>query len=83
MGRFLGSGVVATAKAFGIDRIPAVKGLGIPAHAGARSSKGWAVTYASSLRVLIHHGRRGYGRPSVSKGASGKISDVPDRDGCF
>ncbi len=53
MGRILGSGVVATAKAFGIDRIPAVKGLGIPAHA-ARSSKGWAVTYATSPQGADH-----------------------------
>ena len=53
MGRILGSGVVATAKAFGIDRIPAVKGLGIPAHS-ARSSKGWAVTYATSPQGADH-----------------------------
>jgi len=53
MGRILGSGVVVTAKAFGIDRVPAVKGLGIPAHA-ARSSKGWAVTYATSPQGADH-----------------------------
>ena len=53
MGRILGSGVVVTAKAFGIDRVPAVKGLGIPGHA-ARSSKGWAVTYATSPQGADH-----------------------------
>lgn len=53
MGRIVGSGVVATAKVFGIERIPAVKGLGIPAHA-ARSSKGWAVTYATSPQGADH-----------------------------
>ncbi len=53
MGRILGSGVVVTAKAFGIDRVPAVKGLGLPAHA-ARSSKGWAVTYATSPQGADH-----------------------------
>jgi len=53
MGRILGSGVVGTARAFGIDRVPAVKGLGIPAHA-ARSSKGWAVTYATSPQGADH-----------------------------
>jgi len=53
MGRILGSGVAVTAKAFGIDRVPAVKGLGIPAHA-ARSSKGWAVTYATSPQGADH-----------------------------
>ncbi|MDD2388619.1 MAG: aldehyde ferredoxin oxidoreductase C-terminal domain-containing protein [Desulfobacterales bacterium] len=47
MGRILGSGSLATGKAYGIDRIPAVKGQAIPAHA-ARSLKGWGVTYATS-----------------------------------
>jgi aldehyde:ferredoxin oxidoreductase len=53
LGRVLGSGVAVTAKVFGIDRIPAVKGQGIPAHA-ARSSKGWAVTYATSPQGADH-----------------------------
>ena len=53
MGRILGSGVAVTAKVFGIDRVPAVKGQGIPAHA-ARSSKGWAVTYATSPQGADH-----------------------------
>jgi aldehyde:ferredoxin oxidoreductase len=53
MGRILGSGVAATAKVFGIHRIPAVKGQGIPAHA-ARSLKGWAVTYATSPQGADH-----------------------------
>jgi len=47
MGRILGSGSVAAGKAYGIDRIPSVKGQAIPAHA-ARSLKGWGVTYATS-----------------------------------
>jgi len=38
---------------FGIDRIPAVKGQGIPAHA-ARSMKGWGVTYATSPQGADH-----------------------------
>ncbi len=53
MGRILGSGVSAAAKIFGIERVPAVKSLGIPAHA-ARSSKGWAVTYATSPQGADH-----------------------------
>jgi len=53
LGRILGSGVTATAKAFGIARVPAVKGQGIPAHS-ARSSKGWAVTYATSPMGADH-----------------------------
>jgi len=53
LGRILGSGVAVTAKVFGIDRVPAVKGQGIPAHA-ARSSKGWGVTYATSPMGADH-----------------------------
>ncbi|MBM4341330.1 MAG: aldehyde ferredoxin oxidoreductase [Deltaproteobacteria bacterium] len=53
LGRILGSGVTTTAKVFGIDRIPAVKGQGIPAHS-ARSLKGWGVTYATSPQGADH-----------------------------
>jgi len=53
LGRILGSGVATTAKVFGIDRIPAVKGQGIPAHS-ARSLKGWGVTYATSPQGADH-----------------------------
>ena len=53
LGRILGSGVAVTAKVFGINRVPAVKGLAIPAHA-ARSSKGWGVTYATSPQGADH-----------------------------
>lgn len=53
MGRIIGSGVTQTAKVFGIDRIPAVKGQGIPAHS-ARSLKGWGVTYATSPQGADH-----------------------------
>ena len=53
LGRILGSGVEITAKVFGIDRVPAVKGQGIPAHAG-RSMKGWGVTYATSPQGADH-----------------------------
>jgi len=53
MGRILGSGVETAAKIFGIDRVPAVKGQGIPAHA-ARSMKGWGVTYATSPQGADH-----------------------------
>ena len=53
LGRILGNGVDVTAKIFGIDRVPAVKGQGIPAHA-ARSMKGWGVTYATSPQGADH-----------------------------
>ena len=53
MGRILGSGVVVTAKAFGISRVPAVKGLGLSGHS-VRSLKGWGVTYATSPQGADH-----------------------------
>ena len=53
LGRILGQGVVTTCKAFGIDRIPAVKGQAIPGHA-ARSMKGLGVTYATSPQGADH-----------------------------
>lgn len=53
LGRILGSGVAYTAQAFGIDRVPAVKGQAIPAHTG-RSVKGWGVTYATSPQGADH-----------------------------
>jgi len=53
LGRILGSGVAVTARVFGIDRVPAVKGQAIPMHAG-RSIKGWGVTYATSPQGADH-----------------------------
>jgi aldehyde:ferredoxin oxidoreductase len=53
LGRILGSGVEVVARIFGINRVPAVKGQGIPAHA-ARSMKGWGVTYATSPQGADH-----------------------------
>ena len=53
MGRIIGSGVEVVAKVFGIDRVPAVKGQGLPGHS-ARSMKGWGVTYATSPQGADH-----------------------------
>ena len=53
MGRILGNGVEIAAKVLGVDRVPAVKGQGIPAHT-ARSMKGWGVTYATSPQGADH-----------------------------
>jgi aldehyde:ferredoxin oxidoreductase len=53
MGRIMGSGVAIAAKVFGIDRVPAVKGQGLPGHS-ARSIKGWGVTYATSPQGADH-----------------------------
>ncbi len=53
MGRVLGNGTDVTAKVFGIDRVPTVKGQAIAAHSG-RSMKGWGVTYATSPQGADH-----------------------------
>ena len=53
MGRVLGNGCDVTAKVFGIDRVPTVKGQAIAAHSG-RSMKGWGVTYATSPQGADH-----------------------------
>lgn len=46
-GRILGNGSVFVGKAYGVTRIPAVKGQGIPAY-DPRSCKGNGVTYATT-----------------------------------
>ncbi|MEW6065073.1 MAG: aldehyde ferredoxin oxidoreductase family protein [Bacillota bacterium] len=46
-GRILGNGSVFVGKAYGVTRVPAVKGQGIPAY-DPRSCKGNGVTYATS-----------------------------------
>ncbi|MBW1721387.1 MAG: aldehyde ferredoxin oxidoreductase [Deltaproteobacteria bacterium] len=53
LGRILGQGACVTGKAFGISRIPAVKGQSLPGHS-ARPLKGLGVTYATSPQGADH-----------------------------
>jgi aldehyde:ferredoxin oxidoreductase len=53
MGRKLGNGTVHAGKEFGVSRIPAVKGQGIPAY-DPRAVKGIGVTYATSTMGADH-----------------------------
>jgi aldehyde:ferredoxin oxidoreductase len=53
LGRVLGSGTVAVARHFGIDRIPAVKGMGLPAWE-PRTLKAMGITYATSPQGADH-----------------------------
>ena len=53
LGRILADGVVATAKAFEVSRVPAFKGQSMPAH-DARAVKGMGVTYATSPMGADH-----------------------------
>ena len=52
-GNILANGVVSTAKALGVSRVPAFKGQAIPAHDG-RAAKGIGVTYATSPMGADH-----------------------------
>jgi aldehyde:ferredoxin oxidoreductase len=52
-GRALGSGAVATGKALGVQRIPAVKGQALSAY-DPRAVKGTGVTYATSPQGADH-----------------------------
>jgi len=53
MGRILGGGTELTAKAFGVVRVPTVKGQSMPAYE-PRAIKGIGVTYATSTMGADH-----------------------------
>ncbi|MFW6243501.1 MAG: aldehyde ferredoxin oxidoreductase C-terminal domain-containing protein [Desulfovibrionales bacterium] len=53
LGRILGSGTAATAKAFGLERAPVVKNQAMPAY-DPRAVKGVGVTYATSPMGADH-----------------------------
>jgi aldehyde:ferredoxin oxidoreductase len=53
LGRILGNGTVATAQAFGVTRMPAVKGQGLPAWE-PRTLKGFGIVYATSPQGADH-----------------------------
>ena len=53
MGRTLGAGTAATGKIYGVTRVPAVKGQGMPAYE-PRAVKGIGITYATSTMGADH-----------------------------
>ena len=53
MGRILGGGAAATGRAFGVERVPIVKGQAMPAY-DPRAVKGMGVTYATSPMGADH-----------------------------
>jgi aldehyde:ferredoxin oxidoreductase len=53
LGRILGAGAAVTAKCFGIERAPVVKGQAMPAY-DPRAVKGVGVTYATSTMGADH-----------------------------
>ncbi|AGL02300.1 aldehyde ferredoxin oxidoreductase family protein [Desulfoscipio gibsoniae] len=53
LGRILGNGADLTGKAYGITRVPTVKGQSIPAY-DPRAIKGMGITYATSTQGADH-----------------------------
>jgi aldehyde:ferredoxin oxidoreductase len=53
LGRILGNGAAVTGRVFGVERVPVVKGQGLPAY-DPRAVKGIGVTYATSTMGADH-----------------------------
>ena len=75
LGRILGQGAEATAKAFGVHRVPTVKGQSMPAYE-PRAIKGIGVTYATSPMGADH--TAGYTIAPEIAGVSGKVDPLTD-----
>jgi len=75
LGRILGQGVEATAKAYGVHRVPTVKGQSMPAYE-PRAIKGIGVTYATTPMGADH--TAGYTIAPEIAGVSGKLDPLTD-----
>jgi len=75
LGRILGQGVEATAKAYGVHRIPTVKGQSMPAYE-PRAIKGIGVTYATTPMGADH--TAGYTIAPEIAGVGGKVDPLSD-----
>ena len=75
LGRILGQGVEATARAFGVSRVPTVKGQSMPAYE-PRAVKGIGVTYATTPMGADH--TAGYTIAPEIVGVSGKLDPLSD-----
>lgn len=75
MGRIIGQGVEATAKAFGVVRVPTVKGQSMPAYE-PRAVKGIGVTYMTTPMGADH--TAGYTVAPEIAGISGKLDPLSD-----
>ncbi len=75
MGRILGQGVEATAKAYGVYRVPTVKGQSMPAYE-PRAIKGIGVTYATTPMGADH--TAGYTIAPEIAGIGGKADPLDD-----
>lgn len=75
LGRILGQGVEATARAFGVYRVPTVKGQSMPAYE-PRAVKGIGVTYATTPMGADH--TAGYTIAPEIAGVGGKVDPLSD-----
>jgi aldehyde:ferredoxin oxidoreductase len=73
LGRIIGQGVEATARAFGVHRVPTVKGQSMPAYE-PRAIKGTGVTYATSPMGADH--TAGYTIAPKIAGVGGKVDPL-------
>ena len=77
LGRILGNGAVITGRAFGVERVPHVKGQNMPAYE-PRAIKGIGMTYAVSTMGADH--TSGYTICPEILGVSGKLDPLnPDK----
>jgi aldehyde:ferredoxin oxidoreductase len=75
MGRIIGQGVEATAKAFGVVRVPTVKGQSMPAYE-PRAVKVIGITYATTPMGADH--TAGYTIAPEIAGVSGKLDPLSE-----
>jgi aldehyde:ferredoxin oxidoreductase len=73
MGRILGGGADVTGKAFGVERVPTVKGQAMPAY-DPRGIQGIGVTYATSTMGADH--TAGYAVATNILGVGGKVDPL-------
>ncbi len=73
LGRILGAGAEATGKAYGVTRVPTVKGQAIPAY-DPRAVKGVGVTYATTPMGADH--TAGYSVTANILGVGGKVDPL-------
>lgn len=73
LGRILGAGTATTARCFGLERAPVVKGQAMPAY-DPRSVKGIGVTYATTTQGADH--TAGYTITSNILGVGGNVNPL-------
>ncbi len=73
LGRIIGSGAVTTGRAFGVNRVPAVKGQNMPAYE-PRAIKGIGMTYAIGTMGADH--TSGYTIATEVLGVAGKADPL-------